>query len=244
MSRSAHPNPAFLSWTGAARLARAGALAVAAAALTGCAGTLLVDNQVESFASWGAGDTAAAPAVPAAPQRYRFERLPSQTEGRSARAQNELEDLTREALAKQGWTAAEPGAEAPWQVQVSAQTQRLPRAPWEESWGPRWGGYWGDPWRYGSGVSVFASRGYYVGAGGSVFWAPVFMQMNSPYYQRELALVIRNATTGRVAYETRAAHDGRWNSTPALWGAMLDAALKDFPSPPNGPRRVDIEVNR
>ena len=42
----------------------------------------------------------------------------------------------------------------------------------------------------------------------------------------------------------RAAHDGRWNSSPALWTAMLDAALQGFPAPPAGVRQVNIEIPR
>ena len=44
--------------------------------------------------------------------------------------------------------------------------------------------------------------------------------------------------------ETRADHESRWNSTPALWQAMLEAALRDFPAPPDGPRLVNIELPR
>ena len=44
--------------------------------LGGCASVYRVDNQVQSFARWGTAATA-----PAAPQSYRFERLPSQREG-------------------------------------------------------------------------------------------------------------------------------------------------------------------
>ena len=61
---------------------------------------------------------------------------------------------------------------------------------------------------------------------------------------REVALVVRHAASARVVYESRAAHEGRWNSTPELWGAMLDAALRDFPTPPDGARQVNIEVPR
>ncbi len=220
----------------------------ALSALGGCAGVLLVDNQVESYATW-TPTTGAAPAtaaVPGAPQSYRFERLPSQQEGRSASAQDELETLAQAALAKAGWTPVAPGAAAPWQVQVSANTQRLPRAPWEDPWMGSWGGgFWGDPWhRYGSGFGVYAGRGHYMGAGGQFFWAPMFMHVESPYYKREISLVIRRADNGQVVYETKAAHDGRWNSTPALWTAMLDAAMQGFPAPPAGPRQVNIEIPR
>lgn len=226
------------------------ALLIGAALLSGCAGVLRVDNQVQSFATWSAGatpsGTASAPAaVPAAPQSFRFERLPSQREGRAASAQDELEGLARTALAKVGWTAVDATTEAPWRVQVSASTQRLPRAPWEDPWVGHWYPYWGDPWgRSSLGIGLYGGRGTYIGAGGQIFFAPMFMNMESPYFLREVSLVIRSADTGRVVYETRAAHDGRWNSTPALWAAMLDAALQGFPTPPPGVRQVDIDIQR
>ena len=238
------PQPSLKQPSPLARLVRTTGLALAIGAmgaLGGCAGVLLVDNQVESFANWT--PTAA---VPSAPQSYRFERLPSQREGRSAQAQDELEALAQAALAKAGWTPVAPSETAPWKVQVSATTQRLPRAPWEDPWVGYWGsGFWGDPWnRYGSGVGIWGGRGHYIGAGGQIMWAPMFMHVESPYYQRELSLVIRRADNGQVVYETRAAHDGRWNSTPALWTAMLEAALQSFPAPPSGPRQVNIEIPR
>lgn len=79
---------------------------------------------------------------------------------------------------------------------------------------------------------------------GQIIYAPLFLRMETPYYKREVSVVIRHAASGRVVYETRAAHDGRWNSSNALWSAMLDAALSNFPTPPAGLRQVNIEVPR
>jgi len=208
--------------------------------LTGCASVYRVDSQVQSFARWAdaAAPTAAAAtnAVPQAPQLYRFERLPSQAAEHAARGQTDLEAIARTALAKRGWTAAEPGVSARWSVQVNAGTLKLPRAPWEEPW---------DGFGYGGfGGFGFPGRDYVVTGSGQVIWAPVFMRMDLPYYQRKVSLLVRNAGTGQVVYETHAAHDGRWNSSPELWGAMLDAALLDFPTPPAGVRQVNIDLPR
>jgi hypothetical protein len=210
--------------------------------LSGCASVYLVDNQVQSFARWtdsAAPATAATPApataptaVPQAPQSYRFERLPSQGEGLSAAGQNELEAMARTALAKVGWTLHEGPTPAPWTVQVSAGTVQLPRAPWDDPWYGYWGGL------------GFPRHDYAITASGHIIWSPLFLRMDSPYYKREVSLVVRHAASARVVYESRAAHEGRWNSTPQLWGAMLDAALRDFPTPPNGVRQVNIEVPR
>lgn len=207
------------------RLLRQGRLLLAALgllALGGCASVYLVDNQVQSFARWDATS------VPAAPQSYRFERLPSQREGDAAASQDVLENLTRAALARVGWSLAEPAVVAPWTVQVAADTLRLPRPPWESPWG-------------GFG---YAGSGHLFMGFGDPFWGSGFMHIDTPYYERKLSVVIRQAASHQVVFETRAAHDGVWHGSAELWGAMLDAALRDFPAPPAGARQVNIEVPR
>lgn len=226
------------SWAGLFRICTA---ALALLALSGCASVFLVDNQVRSYARWADRPTppgASAPVtIPQAPQVFRFARLPSQQDNRSGAGQDELEKLATLSLAKVGWTPAAAGVTAPWTVEVSAATLRLPRAPWESPYD----GYWGGGFGPGFG---FPGRDYVVTGTGQIIYAPLFLRMETPYYQREVSLVIRHAASGRVVYETRAAHDGRWNSSNALWLAMLDAALRDFPAPPEGLRQVNIEVPR
>ena len=215
-----------------------GVAAGALLALSGCASVFLVDNQVQSYARWADRPTATGAAtIPQAPQVYRFDRLPSQQDSRSGAGQNELEKLASIALAKVGWTPAAAGVTAPWTVEVSGGTLRLPRAPWESPYD----GYWGGGFGPGFG---FPGRDYVVTGSGQFIYAPLFMRVETPYYKREVSVVIRHAASGRVVYETRAAHDGRWNSSNPLWGAMLDAALRDFPTPPAGLRKVNIELPR
>lgn len=225
------------------RSLRAFGAAAAVVALSGCATVYLVDNQVQSYARWA--DRASAPGVPMvvpqAPQIYRFERLPSQREGKVASNQDELENLTQLAMAKVGWTPAATATSAPWLVQVDASTLRLPRAPWESPYDSYWGGYGG----FGPGFGyAMPGRDYVVTGTGHIIWMPMYPRFESPYYKREVSVVIRHAASGKVVYETRAAHDGRWNSTNGLWSAMLDAALRGFPAPPEGLRQVNIEVPR
>ncbi len=209
--------------------------------LAGCAGVYRVDNRVESFARWSEASTPQGhhtpAAVPAAPQTYRFERLPSQASGTAAQSQSGLESLAEAALAPLGWTPAPDPASAPWTVQITATHQRLPRAPWEDPWDDgRWGG-WST--RVQIGVSS-----------GQIIWSPAYMwgvglmRSDMPYHLRRISLVIREARQGQVVFETSAAHDGRWNSTPKLWSAMLNAALRDFPAPPAGQRDINIDVTR
>lgn len=208
--------------------------------LGGCASTYRVDSQVESFARWtetgsASGTAATAPAaLPQAPQTYRFERLPSQREGdgsASAR-QRTLESLARDVLAPLGWTAVDGNAPSPWTVQVSASGPRQVRSPWDDPW-PR---FWP---MFGFGVG---GQGTHVG--GQLVWGPMFPYHDLPYYERKVSLVVRDARNGRVVYETRAAHDGRWNDSPALWRAMISAALRDFPAPPAGVREVIVDLPR
>lgn len=218
------------------------AAALAALLLGGCASTYRVDSQVESFANWtetgsASGTQATAPtALPQAPQTYRFERLPSQREGDPAARQNALESYARDALAQLGWTAVDGAAASPWTVQVSASSLRQARSPWDEPWPPFWP-------MWGVGVGSHGAR-----VSGQLVWGPMFPPMfpynDRPYYQRKLTLVVREAASGRVVYETRAAHDGPWNDAPGLWRAMVSAALRDFPAPPAGVREVNVDLPR
>jgi len=203
-------------------------------ALGGCASVYRVDNAVESFPRWNdvAGGNRLAVAAPQGPQTYRFDRLPSQTEGRKAAGQDQLEQLAQNALGKVGWRQADGGAPSAWTVQVSASSLRLPHAPWEDPWDRHWGGF-----------GMFG-RGHVITGSGHIVWSPMFLHTDWPYFKRKVTLLISHAGSRQVVYETHAAHEGRWNSTPELWSAMLDAALRDFPTPPAGVRQVNIDVPR
>ena len=65
-----------------------------------------------------------------------------------------------------------------------------------------------------------------------------------PWYRREVGLVLREAASGRVVYETQAFDEGPWLEPARAWPAMLDAALQGFPRPPQGLRRVDVPIPR
>lgn len=215
--------PGVVRWLGAAGMAATLALSA------GCAGVLRVDSQVDSHAQWSTGANATTGTAPVAPASYVFERLPSQNSGPGADAQTELEGLAREVLASKGWQPASTPSSpvAPWRVQVSASSVTLPRAPWDDprdsAW-PRWG---------------LSASNHGVGIGFSGL-----LHADMPYHQRSVSVVVRDGQTGRAVYETSAAHDGRWNTSPALWRAMLDAALSDFPLPPQGTRQVNIDIPR
>jgi Domain of unknown function (DUF4136) len=186
--------------------------------LSGCASVWLIDNDVRTFSSLSGVPTAG----------YRFERLPSQQSNPDS--QNAIEAMAEQALAKVGLRRND--ATAATTVQVSARVQRDPRAPWDD---PFFG-----PWPGGVGLShgqLFAGRG-------GLSFGLMFGGFESPYYRREVSLVMRELATGKVVYETHAAHDGRWADSQAVLPAMFEAAVSGFPAGPDGQRRVNIEVPR
>lgn len=200
-------------------------LASMALLLGGCASVIRLENDVNSHTAWPSA------ATPAPGDRFAFERLPSQREAQAAQEQQTLENLARPALEKVGLKATNDGADVRWTVQVSARGVKLPHAPWEDPH-DRWPG------------RGLVGRDYVVTGKGQVVYMPGFMYIPTPYYQREIALLMRDAKTGQVVYESKAAHDGPWHDAPALWTALFDAALQGFPRPPSGPRRVVIDLPR
>jgi hypothetical protein len=191
---------------------------LAAALATGCAGVMRIDNQVKTHTQWPSG------ALPTGQVHYRFERLPSQTSADTAPPQAELEAWVAQALRRAQWAPAQPGQPARWQVQVGAHTTELDRAPWERSPHTTW--IHSLPW-----------KGQTPRQGG-------FMVVETPYFQRQLSVVVRDTQTAQVVYETTAFHDGRWRDSPALWQAMADAALEGFPRPAQAQRQINIDIAR
>lgn len=156
--------------------------------------------------------------LPAQPT-YRFERLPSQ----QAPAQAELEAMADPALHQAGLRRDD--ANPRYSVQVSGRLQRV-LSPWASPW---------DGWGWG-GAFGYRHRGLGL-------WGP-FPRMESPWYQREVSLILRELPSNRVVYETSASADGPWMDNSSVFPAMFKAALQGFPTPPAGPRRVNIEVGR
>lgn len=61
------------------------------------------------------------------------------------------------------------------------------------------------------------------------------------YLLSEVSLVLRDARSGQIVYDTRARHDGL-RAGDAVFTALFAAALQGFPTPPQGTRRVDIPL--
>ena len=201
--------------------------------LSACSGLRLVDTDVVSFAQW----PAAAPPAPGS--SYRFERLPSQQSallqsGISGMelSQDQLEAIARTALDKVG-LRNNPSA-SNFNVLVSASTRYAARYPYNGSaFGGGFGGF------RGTGVSLGAgSAGSFIG-----FSFPLGMT-EPPLYLREVSILVRDAKSNAVVYESKATHSGVWSDAQHVLPAMLEAALQGFPTPPTGPRRINIEIPR
>jgi hypothetical protein len=184
--------------------------------LTGCSGMRIVDSDVRAFAT-GQGVS-----VPAS---YRFERLPSQQAQGEAQAQ--LEAVVQAELAKVGMQRDDITPQ--YSVAITLRVARDPRAPWDDP--PHWGG--------------MLHHSVVITPNGTVLHYPIAtVQFDSPYYRREVHLLVRRLSDGQLVFESRANHDGRWHDDEAVVPAMVEAALRGFPHPPQGVRRVIIEIPR
>jgi hypothetical protein len=151
----------------------------------------------------------------AAPATYRFERLPSQEHV----GQAQLEALADPILYQAGFRRDD--ANPRYSVTVNASIARV-LSPWADPWWNGWG------WGYGYGRH-FASYGMWSG-------------MDFPWFHREVSVVIRDLSSNRVVYETRAFNDGPWHNDASVLPAMFQAAMEGFPVPPPGPRVVNIQM--
>jgi Domain of unknown function (DUF4136) len=206
------------------------AILVSAAALAGCASLSAVDADVSSFSRWPTGR---------APSTYAFERLPSQ-QAQPQQAQM-LEDAARRAIEEAGFVPVLEGSTADVTMQLGARITETDSSPFND---PFWyGGYgpWARPFGYAAYGRGYWRRGYW----GPGAWAPYTWgwgpYSDFPYYQREVALLIRDKRSGDPLYEARAVSEGNSAGIPGVLPAMFAAALKDFPSgSAANPRRVTI----
>lgn len=185
-----------------------------AAGLGGCASMQQFTAEVASFGDWPAGRK---------PGSYAFERLPSQQT--QPEAQQRIEDAARTALEHAGFTPAAPGAEPDVLVQVGAHVDRTDPSPWDDPlwWHGGFGSWRRGPWR------------------GGPYWG-LGMRWDSPRYEREVALLLRDRASGRPLYETRASSEGYNRTVGALLLPLFDAALKDFPATGPNPRQVTVPL--
>ena len=187
------------------------------AALTACAGMNAIESDVSTYSQWPADRK---------PTSYAFERLPSQQARPQDQAQ--LEATARPALAQAGFVEAADPKDADVTVQVGVRISRADRYYDDPFWwrgGPmfysRWGArpYWGPGWGPGAGLAY-----------------------DSPRYDREVAVLIRDRKSNQPLYEARASNDGLTSGGDQLTGAMFIAAMKDFPHNGINPRRITVPL--
>lgn len=185
--------------------------------LGGCSSVRLVESQVRAVPAATAGQPIEAGA------RYRFERLPSQADQVET---DSVEAIAEAELADVGLVRDE--AAARYSVLL---TTRMSSYMVDE---------WGRPYdgsRVGGSIMI--------GTGGMGSMIGLGMRFPpSTHYRHEVTLLLRELASGQVVYETSAVHEGPWSDRYNILRAVLAAALKDFPNPPPGSRRVKVEIPR
>ncbi|HVZ43964.1 MAG TPA: DUF4136 domain-containing protein [Ramlibacter sp.] len=151
---------------------------------------------------------------------YRFDRTPSQQADPN---QAQLEAFADQALFQAGFRRND--AAPRFAVQVTARVQPM-LSPYADPWDRFGWGFGGWGWGRHGGLGIgFGTR---LG--------------DSPWYHREVNVIVRELASNKVVYETRAVNDGPWLDNTSVLPAMFHAALQGFPNPPQGVRRVDIQV--
>jgi hypothetical protein len=196
--------------------------AMALTFLTGCASMRLIDSDVVSVAAVPAGMNLQG-------AKYRFERLPSQVHNPEAGL---AEQQAQAAMAAVGLVRDDAAASLSVMVGFSG-TQYLADA-WGRPLGPGWTPY--GSIAIGSGFG--GGFGSHIGLGMGMRFPP------PTHYRREVSVVMRDLKSGQVVYETRASHAGPWSDSVPIFATLFQAALANFPNPPAGPRRVNIELPR
>ena len=196
--------------------------ALALSWLTGCASMRLIDSDVVSVA-------AAPPGLSLQGAKSRFERLPSQMHNPEAGL---AEQQAQAAMTAVGLVRDDAAASLSVMVGFSG-TQYL-ADPWGRPLGPGWIPY--GSIAVGSGFG--RNFGSHVGLGVGMRFPP------PTQYRREVSVVMRDLKSGQVVYETRASHAGPWSDSVPIFATLFQAALANFPNPPAGPRRVNIELPR
>ena len=188
-------------------------------AVTGCASLNTLTSDVQSFGQWPTGRK---------PGAFVFERLPSQ----QARAdvQQVLETSALPALEAVGFKLTPDPQAADYVVQLGAraspnqQFRGNPFYAWQSIPPGRPGyNFHTPPYGYGRGVWVFP--------------------IDTPSFEREVVVLIRDAKLGTNLYESHAVSDGPSANLMVLLGPMFAATLKDFPATSPNPKKVTLPLN-
>ncbi len=132
-----------------------------------------------------------------------------------------LEDAARRAVEGAGFVATTADTAPDVTVQLGARVAEYDRSPFD------------DPFWYGAGGPFH--RPFFHGRYGGAFWGPGWRRgywgpaWDSSYFQREVAILIRDRKSGEPVYETRATSDGISSDVVRILPAMYAAAMKGFP---------------
>lgn len=192
--------------------------AMAMTLLSGCASMRLVDSDVTSV-------VAVPPGMSLLGAKYRFERLPSQVHNPEAGL---AEQQAQAAMTAVGLVRDD--AAASLSVMVGFSGTQYPADPWGRPIAPGWSPY--------GNLAIGAGWGSHIGLGVGMRFPP------PTHYRREVSLIMRDLQSGQVVYETRASHSGPWSDSAPIFGTLFQAAMANFPNPPPGLRRVNIELPR
>jgi hypothetical protein len=196
--------------------------ALALSWLSGCVSMRLIDSDVLSVAAVPLGMNLQG-------AKYRFERLPSQVHNPEAGLAEQQAQL---AMAAVGLVRDDAGASLSVLLGFSGSQ------------------YLADPWGRPIGLGWAPNGNVAIGSGfggglGSHVGLDMGMRFPPPtHYRREVSVIMRDLKSGQVVYETRASHAGPWSDSVPIFATLFQAALANFPNPPAGPRRVNIEVPR
>jgi hypothetical protein len=196
--------------------------AMALGFLTGCASMRLIDSDVVSVA-------AVPPGMSLQGAKYRFERLPSQVHNPEAGL---AEQQAQAAMTAVGLVRDD--ATASLSVMLGFSGSQYLTDPWGRPLAPGWTPF--GSITIGSGFG--GGLGSHVGLGMGMRFPP------PTHYRREVSVVMRDLKSGQVVYETRASHAGPWSDSMPIFATLFQAALANFPNPPAGLRRVNIELPR
>ncbi|MDM4767851.1 DUF4136 domain-containing protein [Pelomonas sp. SE-A7] len=152
---------------------------------------------------------------------YAIERLPSQ---KNSDKRDAIEGAARVALEKAGFTPAADAKAADFVVSIGARSTLTEYSPWED---PLWR-HWRSNWRFGP-----PNR---------MFYGPFTLRERA--YEREVAVLVRERSSGQPVYEARASSDGLSVGDEKVFGAMFQAALSDFPQTKDKPHLVSVTVER
>lgn len=149
---------------------------------------------------------------------YRFERLPSQSK---EPLYGEIEAMAEKALEQAGLKRDD--AAARYSVEMSMVSEQFLRQP----------------------LVLLSRHSRFVMPSDRLFWSGYYpAMMDSVTYRYQLRLVMRDTSTARVAYETTAELEVPWSDSINMIPALLNAALRDYPLPPSGPRKVEVQLSK